>query len=74
MNNFTITQSGKIVTKILSTLIFSFAVFFVNGQAVYTTAVADWTQSWNSSSGAYQAGGGPHQSVVAAVAFNLAEG
>ncbi len=59
MNNFTITQSGKIVTKILSTLIFSFAVFFVNGQAVYTTAVADWTQSWNSSSGAYQAGGGP---------------
>ena len=59
MNNSTKQPSGKLVAFIISTVIFSLSFFVAGAQAVYTTAVADWTQSWDNNSGAYQATGGP---------------
>ena len=47
MNNSTKQPSGKLVAFIISTVIFSLSFFVAGAQAVYTTAVADWTQSWD---------------------------
>jgi len=59
MKNFTFLQLKKIATVALATFLFSFITIFAKAQAVYTTAFGDWSQSWNFSSGFYQASGGP---------------